>query len=96
MDVRLRELRALQLIQKQMMVKLMMVCEECNVLAKVCMIGIQAPLYVCPSCGKAIEEALECPECEEGSLLEQKDGALLCTLCAHVEEGVCKGGSCSL
>ena len=69
-------------------------CDECDRQAITCMVGINAPLYVCPECGKAIEEATECPECEEGDLLELANGDLRCAECGHVEEA-CVGG-CSL
>ena len=71
-----------------------MKCEECDKQAIICGIGINAPLYICPECGKDVEEPLECPECEEGDLLLLPNGDLHCNLCDHVEEK-CAGG-CSL
>ena len=71
-----------------------MKCEECDKQAVICAIGINAPLYVCPECGKAVEEALECPECEAGDLLEQRNGDLKCSACGFVEVK-CVGG-CSI
>jgi len=91
MEERERELKALLLIKEAMMA---IKCEECRKQAVICMVGIKAPLYVCPACGKAIEEAMECPECEEGDLLELPNGDLRCTACGFVEEK-CVGG-CSI